>query len=328
MRSCAILYMAAASIAYAGVATAYAAAAAESYPTKPIRLVVPFAPGGATDTVSRVVGQRLSERLGKTVLIDNRSGAGGAIGTEIVARAAPDGYTLTMGSSSTHAILPVAHAKLSYDPIRDFEPVALVGASHYLLVVNPNVPARSLKEFVALVKSQPGKLNYASAGHATTTHLAMASLVTVAGLEMAHVPFAGNGPASAAILSGEVQALFGALPAVMPLAKAGRLRALAISSAKRSASLPDVPSVAESGYPGFDVSLWLGIMAPKGTPRAVIARLEKELNAITAMPEVKEQLDRAGAEARVSTAAELARLVKNDIALYVKVVKATGIRIE
>ncbi len=304
------------------------ASAQQPYPTKPIRLVVPFAPGGATDTVSRVIGQRLSDRLGKTVLIDNRGGAGGTIGTEIVARAVPDGYTLTMGSSSTHAIAVATFSKLRYDAINDFAPVALVGASQYLLVVHPSSPARTLKEFVALVKSQPGKLNYASAGYGTTTHLAMATLTTVAGLDIEHVPFNGNGPASAALLSGEVQALFGAVPAVLTLAKAGRVRALAISSAQRSASLPDVPSVAESGYPGFDVSLWLGIFAPRGTPVAVIKRLESELNSIAQMPEVKEQLERSGAEARTSTAAGLAKLVKADIELYRRVIKAAGIKVE
>jgi tripartite-type tricarboxylate transporter receptor subunit TctC len=304
------------------------AAAQQPYPTKPIRLVVPFAPGGATDTVSRVIGQRLSDRLGKTVLIDNRGGAGGTIGTEIVARAVPDGYTLTMGSSSTHAIAVATFSKLRYDAINDFAPIALVGASQYLLVVHPSSPARTLKEFVALVKSQPGKLNYASAGHGTTTHLAMATLTTVAGLDIEHVPFNGNGPASAALLSGEVQALFGAVPAVLTLAKAGRVRALAISSAERSASLPDVPTVAESGYPGFDVSLWLGIFAPKGTPAAVVKRLESELNSIAQMPEVKEQLERSGAEARTSTSAGLAKLVKTDIELYRKVIKAAGIKVE
>ena len=315
-------------VAIVSAACGSVTAAQEAYPTRAIRLVVPFAPGGATDTVSRVIGQRLTERLGKTVVVDNRGGAGGTIGTEIVARANPDGYTLTMGSSSTHAIAVATFSKLRYDAVNDFAPVALVGASHYLLVVLPTSPARTLKEFVALVKSQPGKLNYASAGYGTTTHLCMASLVHVAGLDIAHVPFNGNGPASAALLSGEVQALFGAVPAVLTLAKAGRVRALAISSAQRSSSIPDVPTVAESGYPGFDVSLWLGIFAPKGTPPAVIKRLESELNSIASMPEVKEQLERSGAEARSSTAAELAKLVKSDIAMYHKVIKAAGIKVE
>ena len=318
----------AALVAVVSACYAQVTAAQEAYPTRAIRLVVPFAPGGATDTVSRVIGQRLSERLGKTVVIDNRGGAGGTRGTEIVARATPDGYTLTMGSSSTHAIAVATFSKLRYDAVNDFAPVALVGASYYLLVVHPSSPARTLKDFVALVKSQPGKLNYASAGYGTTTHLCMASLVTVAGLDIAHVPFNGNGPASAALLSGEVQALFGAVPAVLTLAKAGRVRALAISSAERSTSIPEVPTVAESGYPGFDVSLWLGIFAPKGTPAAVVKRLETELNSIARMPEVKEQLERSGAEARSSTAVELAKLVKADIAMYHKVIKAAGIKVE
>lgn len=190
--------------------------AQQTYPNKPIRLIVGFAPGGNTDTVGRLVGQKLGERLGQQVIIDNRGGAGGTIGTEMAARANPDGYTLTMGTTTTHAIAVAAYPKLTYDPIRDFTPIAMVAIAPYLLVVNSKVSARNLKEFVSLVKSQPGKLNYGSAGQATTTHLVMATLTTRAGLDMAHVPFKGNGPATTAVLGGEVQALFGALPPLLP----------------------------------------------------------------------------------------------------------------
>jgi tripartite-type tricarboxylate transporter receptor subunit TctC len=304
------------------------ALAQQAYPTNSIRLVVGFAPGGATDTVARVVGLAVSQRLGQPVVVDNRAGAGGVIGTEIVARSAPDGYTLTMGTTTTHAIAPATYSKLPYDPIKDFAPIALVGVSYYLLVVHPTVKAQTLQEFVSLVKSQPGKLNYASAGHATTTHLAMATLVTRAGLDMVHVPYKGGGPSTTAVLAGDVQALFGAVPAVLTQAKAGRVRALAISSAKRSPSLPDVPTVAESGYPGFDVSLWLGFFAPRGTPAAIVKRLESELNSVVQSPEVKDALARSGAEPRTSSAAELAQLVRTEIENYKQVTRAAGIKAE
>ena len=305
-----------------------AASAQEAFPTKPIRLIVGFAPGGNTDTVARVVGQRLGERLATQVVIDNRGGAGGTIGTEIAARANPDGYTLTMGTTTTHAIAVAAYPKLKYDPIKDFDALALVANAPYLLVVPSKVSARSLKEFVALVKSQPGKLNYGSAGQATTTHLVMATFSTREDLQMAHIPFKGNGPATTAVLAGEVQALFGALPPLLPHVKAGRVRALAISSAKRSPAVPEVPTVAESGYPGFDMTLWLGFFSPSGTPRPVIKKLESELVSIARSPDTGEQMTRQGLDAYSLGSAELAKLVKSEIETYRKVFKAAGIKLE
>ena len=302
--------------------------AQDAFPSKPIRLIVGFAPGGNTDTVARVVGQKLGERLGTQVVIDNRGGAGGTIGTEIAARANPDGYTLTMGTTTTHAIAVAAYPRLRYDPVKDFDPLALVANAPYLLVVHSSVAARSLKEFVALVKSQPDKLNYGSAGQATTTHLVMATLTTRASLQMAHIPFKGNGPATAAVLGGEVQVLFGALPPLLPLVKAGRVRALAISSARRSPAVPDVPTVAESGYPGFDVTLWLGFFSPRGTPRAVAKRLESELVQIAQSPDTKEQMTRQGLDAYSLGSAELAKLVKSEIETYRTVFKTAGIKME
>jgi tripartite-type tricarboxylate transporter receptor subunit TctC len=304
------------------------ASAQQNYPTKPIRLIVGFAPGGNTDTVARLMGQRLGERLGTQVIIDNRGGAGGTIGTELAARANPDGYTLTMGTTTTHAIAVAAYPQLRYDPVNDFAPAALVAIAPYLLVVHASVPARTLKEFIAYAKGQPGKLNYGSAGQATTTHLVMATLTTRAGLDMGHVPFKGNGPATTAVLSGEVQALFGAVPPLLPHANAGKLRSLAISTAKRLPSLPDVPTVAESGFPGFDVSLWLGFFAPRGTPAPIMKRLESELMQIAASADMKEQMSRQGLEANSASAAELAKLVKSDIANYKAVFKSAGIKIE
>jgi tripartite-type tricarboxylate transporter receptor subunit TctC len=320
--------LARACVAIAGAALCASAVAQQNYPTKPIRLVVGFAPGGNTDTVARLVGQRLGERLGTQVIIDNRGGAGGTIGTEIAARANPDGYTLTMGTTTTHAIAVAAYPQLRYDPVNDFAPAALVAIAPYLLVVNSSVPAKTLKDFIAYAKSQPGKLNYGSAGQATTTHLVMATLTTRAGLDMRHVPFKGNGPATTAVLSGEVPVLFGAVPPLLPHTNTGKLRSLAISTAKRLPSLPDVPTVAESGFPGFDVSLWLGFFAPKGTPAAIMKRLETELMQIAASADMKEQMSRQGLEANSASAAGLAKLVKSDIANYKAVFKSAGIKME
>ena len=305
-----------------------AAAGAQAYPTKPVRLIVAFPPGGSTDIIARIVGQKLGERLGQQVVIDNRGGAGGTIGTEIAARGSPDGYTLTMGTTSTHVIAAGVYAKLRYDPVKDFDPLTLVATTPYLLVVNPGVKANSLKEFIALAKAQPGKLNYASAGTGTTTQLAMEMLKTAAGIDVVHVPYNGNGPANTATLGGQVQALFGSMPAVLTQAKAGRLRPLAVGTPKRSPSLPDVPSVAESGYPGFDASLWLGFFAPKGTPAPILKRLQSELTSIAQSPEMKEQFERNGAESLTNTPAEFTQLIKTEIDKYTKVIKAAGIKLE
>jgi tripartite-type tricarboxylate transporter receptor subunit TctC len=314
--------------AFAALCLGLSAAQAQTYPNKPIRLVVGFAPGGNTDTVARVVGQKLGERLGQQVIIENKAGAGGTIGTAEVARAAPDGYTLTMGTTTTHAIAVAAYAKLPYDPVADFEPIALVANAPYLLVVNSSLPAKDLKEFITLVKSQPGKLNYGSAGQATTTHLVMATLATRAGLDMVHVPFKGNAPATTAVIANQVEILFGALPPLLPHVSSGRLRALAISSAKRSPSLPAVPTVAEAGFPDFDISLWLGFFAPKGTPPAVIKRLETELLHIAQSPELKDLLEKQGLEPYANGAAELGKLVKSEITTYQSVFKAANIKME
>jgi len=301
------------------------AAGAQAYPTKPIRLIVAFPAGGSTDIIARLVGQRLGEKLGQQVIVDNRGGAGGTIGTEIAAQATPDGHTLTMGTTSTHVIAPAAYAKVNYDPVKDFEPITLVASTPYLLVLNPGVKANNLKEFVALAKSQPGKLNFASAGTGSTTQLAMEMLNRAAGMDIVHIPYNGNGPAGAAVLGGQVQALFGSMPAVLPHAQAGRLRAIAVGTSKRSPALPNVPTVAESGYPGFEVSLWLGFFAPKGTPKPVLAKLQTELTAIANSPDMKAQFEKNGASAVTNTPAEMGQLMKSELDKYGKVIKAAGI---
>ena len=305
-----------------------ALAQAPAYPSKPIRLIVAFPAGGSTDIIARIVGQKLGERLGQQVVIDNRGGAGGTLGTEIAARSNPDGYTLTMGTTSTHVIAAGAYANLKYDPLKDFEPITMVATTPYLLVLNPGVKANTLAEFIALAKAQPGKLNYASAGTGTTTQLAMEMLKSAAGIDVVHIPFNGNGPANTATLGGQVQVLFGSMPAVLAQAKAGRLRAIAVGTPKRSPSLPDVPSVAESGYPGFDASLWLGFFAPKGTPAAILKRLETELVSVARAPEMKEPFERNGAEALTMTPAEMRKLLPVEIDKYAKIIKAAGIKLE
>jgi tripartite-type tricarboxylate transporter receptor subunit TctC len=315
-------------IAFALLATVSFHASAQTYPNKPIRLMVPFPPGGSTDIVARIVAQKLGTQLGQSLVIENRGGAGGTLGTAVVAKAPADGYTLVVGTTSTHVVAPSVYQKLEYDPVKDFAPISLIAVTPYLLVVNPAVPAKTLKELVGLMKAQPGKLNYASAGVGSTTHLAMEMLKSVSSTYALHIPYNGNGPAGTAVIAGQVEILFGSLPAVLPHAKSGRVRALAVGTPKRSPSLPDVPTVAESGYPGFDASLWLAFMAPAGTPAPIIERLQKEIVAAVNAKDTAETLDKNGAEPLTSTPAELAAMIRDGVAKYAKVVKAAGVKPE
>jgi tripartite-type tricarboxylate transporter receptor subunit TctC len=301
---------------------------AQTYPAKPVRVMVPFPPGGSTDIVARIVAQKLSTQLGQPMVIENRGGAGGTLGTAVVAKAPADGYTLVIGTTSTHVVAPSVYTKLEYDPVRDFAPVSLIAVTPYLLVVNPALPAKSLGELVQLMRSQPGKLNYASAGVGSTTHLAMEMLKAASDTYVLHIPYNGNGPAGTAVIGGQVEILFGSMPAVLPHARSGRVRPLAVGTPRRSPALPEVPTVAESGYPGFDASLWLAMMAPAGTPTAVIERLHKETIAAVGSAETKEALDKAGAEAITSSPAELAAMIRDGVAKYAKVVKAAGVKPE
>ncbi len=302
--------------------------AQSDYPNKPIRLIVPFPAGGSTDIVGRVVAQKLSERLGQQVVVDNRGGAGGTIGTDAAAKAAPDGYTLTIGTTSTHAVAAGAYSKLSYHPAKDFAPVSLVAITPYLLVVNPQVKANDLKDFVALAKTMPGKMNYASAGNGSTTHLAMEMLKDAAQINLQHIPYKGNAQADLALLANEVQAVFGSMPALLQHTKAGKLRPLAVGTSQRSPALPDVPTVAELGYPGFEAALWLGVLAPAGTPKAVIERLHKELAAIVPTADFKLAMERNGADAVGNTPEQFAKLIADESARYIKVVKAIGLKLD
>jgi tripartite-type tricarboxylate transporter receptor subunit TctC len=309
--------------------SASAALAQSDYPNRPIKLIVGFAPGGSTDIVGRIVAQKLGERLGQTIVVENRAGAGGTIGADATAKAPPDGYTLTLGTTSTHAIAAGAYSKLPYNPVTDFTPISLVAITPYLLVVNPQVQARNLNEFLALAKSQPGKMNYASAGNGTATHLAMEMLKDAAKVDLVHIPYKGNAPADAAILQGEVQAVFGSMPALLQHAKANKVRALAVGTVARSPALPDVPTVAEQGYPGFDAALWLGIMGPANMPKPVVDRLHKEIVAIVATPEFKASMDANGAEPIASKSPdEFREMLRGQVDKYVKITKAIGIKLD
>jgi tripartite-type tricarboxylate transporter receptor subunit TctC len=319
---------AAACLAAAAAAFPGAASAQADYPNKPLRLIVPFPPGGSTDIIGRIVALRLGEKLGQQIVVDNRGGAGGTIGTEAAAKATPDGYTLAVGTTSTHAVAPAAYSKLGYDPVKNFATVSLVAVTPYLLVVNAQVPAKSLKEFVSLAKSQPGKLNYASAGAGSTTHLAMEMLKDAAAINVVHIPYKGNGPAEVAVLAGEVQAIFGSMPALLQQVKADKLRPLAVGTARRSPAVPNVPTVAELGYPGFEAALWLGVVAPAGTPAAAVDRLSRELNGIVATPAFREAMDKNGAEPISNTPAQFATLIREEADRYGKVVKALGIKLD
>src|SRR5258706_3727293 len=303
-------------------------ASAQSWPAKPIRVMVPFPPGGSTDIVARIMAQQLEKPLGQPLVVENRGGAGGTIGAAVGAKAAPDGYLLTFGSTSTHVVAPSVYQKLEYDPVKDFAPISLVAATPYLLAVNPKVEAKNVKELVALMKAQPGKLNYASAGIGSTTHLAMEMLNLAPQTSAVHVPYNGNGPAATAPIGGQVEILFGSLPSLLPNAKSGRVRPLAVGTPKRSPSLPEVPTVGESGYPGFDASLWLAFFAPAGTTQPIIDRLQREMTATVGAPATREALDKAGAEPVTSSPAELAAMIRDGVGKYAAVVKAAGVKPE
>jgi tripartite-type tricarboxylate transporter receptor subunit TctC len=319
----------AALFACAAVVATAPALAQSDYPNRPVKLIIGFAPGGSTDIVGRIVAQRLGERLGQPVVVENKAGAGGTIGADATAKSPPDGYTLTLGTTSTHAIAAGAYSKLPYDPVKDFQPISLVAITPYLLVVNPQVSAKSLGEFVTLAKAQGTKMNYASAGNGTATHLSMEMLKDAGKFDMTHVPYKGNAPADVAILAGEVQAVFGSMPALLQNAKAGKVRPIAVGTLQRSPALPDVPTVAEQGYPGFEAALWLGIMAPAGTPKPIVDRLHKELAAIVAMPEFKTQMDANGAEPIASKSPEEFRdMLRGQVDKYVKITKAIGIKLD
>ena len=308
----------------AALAIAGPASAAESYPAKPIRMVVGFPPGGFVDFTARLVGVPLGAALGQQVVVENRGGAGGIVGTEIVARAAPDGYTLTVGSAGTHAVNQSLYPKLPYNVLRDFQPIARLADAPSVLAVHPSLPANNVKELLALARAKPGQINYASAGSGTSTHLAAALFEHLGKVKMVHIPFKGGGPAIVALLAGEVPVTFGTAASVSPHTKTGRLRGLAVTSGKRSAVLPDLPAVAEAGIPGYEMLNWLGLFAPAGTPRAIVERLATESLKVLGTPDVVQRFHAQGAEPSPLGTAEFAAFVKSEIAKWAKVVAATG----
>ena len=320
--STAALFTLAALLAPAG------ARAADAYPAKPIRMVVTFPAGGPSDVIIRIIGQRVNDLHGVPIIADNRGGAGGIVGTEIVARAAPDGYTLLVGTAGGMTINPNLHAKLTYDPFRDFTPVAMLVLNPQVLVVHPSLAARNIKEFVALAKAKPGQINFASAGAGTATHLGLELLKLTAGINVTHVPYKGGAPALTDLIAGQVQALFVSIPSVLPHVHAGRLRAIAVSTLKRSASAPDVPTVAESGYPGFEYSNWNALFAPAGTPGARVKRMNDIIAKILSEPDVAKKLSAQGADPAPGTPDDLARYMKADDARWKKVIRSAGLRPE
>jgi len=301
---------------------------AQPYPTKPIRIVVPFPAGGTTDVLARAAAQKLAETLGQPAVVDNRPGAGGNIGAELVAKSAPDGYTLLMGTVGTHAINPGLYPKLPYDHVKDFAPVILVAGVPNVLVINPALPVNSVPELIAYAKANPGKLNFASSGNGTSIHLSAELFKTMAGVQMTHVPYKGSAPALQDLVGGQVQLMFDNLPSSLALIKGGKLKALAVTSGARAAALPDVPTLAESGLPGFEASSWFGLLAPTGTPSSVIAKLNGEIAKWLATPEAKEKLLAQGANAAGGTAEEFAQFIAAETAKWQKVVKESGAKVD
>jgi tripartite-type tricarboxylate transporter receptor subunit TctC len=302
-----------------------AAAAAQSYPTKSIRLIVPFPPGSATDAAARLVAAKLAEALGQSVVVDNRAGASGNIGVELGARAVPDGYTILLGTASTHAVGPATNPRLSYDPLKDFAPVSLIGSSPYVLAVHPSVAAATVKEFIALAKTRPGELRYASAGNTSLAHLAGELFSTLAGVKLTHIPYKSSVLAVVDLLAGRIEVQFGSIAPTLPHIRSGRLRALAVTGATRLGALPDTPTVIEAGLRGFEVTLWFGIFAPAHTPPAIVARLNRDMVAALASTDMKDALLAQGVQAAPVTPAQFTALIKSEVAKWRGVAKTAGI---
>ena len=297
---------------------------AQQYPLKPIRIVVPFPPGGFSDVFARIIGARVSEAWGQQVVIDNRPGAGGNIGADIVAKAPPDGYTLCNCTIGTHAINATLFSKLPYDPVRDFTAVAFVVEAEGLLVVHPALPVKTTKEVIALARARPGELTYASAGAGTTSHLAGEVFKTMTKASITHVPYKGNVPAITDLMSGQTTMLFATLPTVLPQVQAGRLKGIAVLGAKRSAALPNVPTLAESGLPGFEVNNWTGLVAPAGTPAGIVNKLNAEVLRIMQLPEVQVRLPKEGLRFVAMTPQQFGDFVKSEKDKWAPIVRATG----
>jgi tripartite-type tricarboxylate transporter receptor subunit TctC len=299
-------------------------AAAQSFPTKPVHVIVPFPPGGAADLLTRALGKKLTEAWGQAVVPDNRPGAGGNIGADIVAKAPPDGHTILMGAVSTHAINVWLYKSLPYDPLKDFAPVTLVTSVPNVLVVHPSVPAKNVRELIALAKARKGELNFASGSTGSAGHLAGELFKTMAGVDMVHIPYKGAAPAVTDLLAGHVSLMFDNLASGLPNIKARRVRALAVTTLKRSPFLPELPTISESGLRGFDIGTWFGVFAPASTPREIVMRLNAEIARALQTPVMKERLATLGAEAMPNTPEAFAAFVKAEMAKYREIVRASG----
>ena len=301
--------------------------AADPYPSRPIRMIVAYPPGGGTDQVGRVMAEQLTVTLGQNVVVDNRGGATGNIGTELASRALPDGYTLLMGNVAPNAVNVSLFKKLPFDPVKDFSPVSLVAITPNILVAHPSIPVKTIKELIAYAKAKPGTLNFPSAGVGSSSHLAGELLKSLAGISMVHVPFKGGGPALVAVIAGEVQIMFATMPAAMPHVKSGKVKPVAVTTAKRSKAMPELPTIAESGVKGYDASTWYGLLAPAGTPQAIITRLHGDTVKILAGP-TRQRLETQGFEPDGGSPAEFANYIKSEIIKWAKVIKDAGIPAE
>lgn len=304
------------------------ASAQQAYPTRPIRLIVPYPPGGPTDLIGRTINDRLGKRLGQQVVVDNRGGAATVIGAEIAAHSPADGYTLLLATITTLAVNPALKRKLPYHPERDFAPVSMLATQPYLLVVHPGVPATSVSQLVALAKAQPGKLSFASAGIGAGAHLAAELLKHMARIDVVHIPYKGSGPAMTDLMAGQVAYMFAGISVAYPHTVSGKLRALAVSTAKRSASVPEIPTVAESGLPGYQTNTWNSLVVPRGTPAPIIQRLNAEVVGILNEPEVKERLKQQAIDPDPGTPAQLAAHIKSEVARFDNLIKAIGLKPE
>jgi tripartite-type tricarboxylate transporter receptor subunit TctC len=305
---------------------AAAPAAAQNYPSKPVRIIIAQAPGSATDVISRIVGNRLSEALGQSLIVDARPGAGGVLGTEIAAHSPADGYTLFMGNNSTHGSNPALYSKLPYDAVKDFVPIIFVAATPYVLNVHPSLPVTTLKELIAFAKTRRGQINYASAGNGSTHHFCGELLKSLAGIDIMHVPYKGSTPALSALMAGEVSMMFSNVADTQPLIKSGRTRALAVTSAKRTTALPEIPTMAEAGLRDFQVTSWFGLLAPAGTPAAIVTRVNAETVKVLLRPDVKAALGAQGLEVISSTPEQFANHIKSEIARMTKIAATAGIK--
>ncbi|MEI6319225.1 MAG: tripartite tricarboxylate transporter substrate binding protein [Pseudomonadota bacterium] len=300
----------------------------QAWPSRTVRIVVPFGPGGSADFVGRLLGQRLTETLGQPVIVENRPGAGAMLGNEVVAKSPPDGYTLTIGTLGPFAVNQSLFRKVPYDSQRDFAPITLTGASSHVLVVHPSMPVKSMPDLIALAKQRPGQMTFASSGIGNATHLTGELFKSMAGLDVVHVPYKGGGAAVADLIGGHVAFSFASMPSAMPHVRAGRLRALAVAPGQRVSTAPELPTVAESGLPGFSSEDWQGVLAPAKTPQDIVMRLNGEIHKVLGAPEVREKLDAQGFQVRLSTPQQFAELIRSESAKWAKIVKEANIRID